>query len=525
MSTTLDPRSGTAASGPEVRVEPWDEHNRRLIENVHPPRWTNPTPRDRYDLVVVGAGTGGLVTAAIGAALGARVALIERHLLGGDCLNTGCVPSKALIRAARAWKAAAEAAERFGGPAVSGRGDFGAVMRRMRRLRADISSHDSAERFRGLGVEVFLGEARFTGADAVEVAGARLRFGRAVIATGSRAAAPPIPGLVEAGYLTNETIFSLTGLPEHLLILGAGPIGCEMAQAFARFGSRVTLLEQGGRVLPRDDEAAARVVQQAMLRDGVELVANARVTGVELQDTGAGARRLVHYERDGEARSVSGDHLLVAVGRKPNLEELGLEAAGVTYSASGVEVDERLRTANRRVYAVGDVASRYKFTHVADAQARLVIRNALFFGRGQASELIVPWCTYTSPELAHVGISAEEAEQRDDVETLTVSLEEVDRPRLDGETEGFFRVHLRRGTDHILGATLVAEHAGDMISQLTQAMVGRIGLGKLGETIFPYPTQAEVLRRAADQWRRRKLQPRVRRAFEWFFRLSRQMGR
>jgi pyruvate/2-oxoglutarate dehydrogenase complex dihydrolipoamide dehydrogenase (E3) component len=508
----------------QPRLEPWDDLNRRLVDNVHPARWSNPTPRERYDLVVIGAGTGGLVTAAIAAALGARVALVERHLMGGDCLNVGCVPSKAVLRAARAWAEAAGAAEDFGGPSVAGPGDFGAVMRRMRELRARISEHDSAARFRDLGVDVFLGEGRFAGRDTGEVEGARLRFRRAVIATGGRAAVPPIPGLDAAGYLTNETVWSLTQRPAHLVVIGGGPIGCELAQAFARFGSRVTLLQRDERILPRDDAAAARVVHAALERDGVEVIPSARVTGVEAQqETGAAARSVVHFEHLGQSRSVTGSHLLVAAGRAPNVESLALDRAGVEADGEGVRTDARLRTRNPRIYAVGDVTSRFRFTHAADAQARLVVRNSLFFGRGRVDALVIPWCTYTAPEVAHVGIEAAEAAGRDDVLSITVSLDTVDRARLEGATEGFLRVHLARGSDRILGATLVAEHAGDMISQLTQAMVAGVGLGTLGDTVFPYPTTAEVLRRAADQWRRTRLTPRARRAFGWFFGLTRRL--
>ena len=504
-----------------VRVEPWDEHNRRLVEQVHPPGWSNPRPAERYHLVVLGAGTGGLVTAAVAAALGARVALVERHLMGGDCLNVGCVPSKALLRAARAWSEARAARERFGGPEAVGTGDFGAVMERMRRLRAEISPVDGAARFRELGVDVFLGEGRFTGPEEVEVAPAegekaRLRFRRAVIATGGRAAVPPVEGLEEAGFLTSETVFSLTTLPPRLVVVGGGPIGCELAQAFARFGSRVTVLQHGERLLKNDDPDAARVVEEALRRDGVEVVTGAEVERVERR----GAERVVRYTRGGRVEEVAADEILVATGRAPAVEALGLEAAGVDYGEKGVEVDERLRTSNPAVYAVGDVCSRYKFTHAADAQARLVVRNALFFGRGSTEELVIPWVTYTSPELAHVGITAEEVRERGDgVETLTVPLREVDRARLDGEDEGFLRVHLERGSDRILGATLVAEHAGEIISQLTQAMVAGVGLEKMGETIFPYPTQAEAVRKAADQWRRRKLTPLARSVFRSFFKL------
>jgi pyruvate/2-oxoglutarate dehydrogenase complex dihydrolipoamide dehydrogenase (E3) component len=497
-------------------VQPLDAHNRRLLENVHPPAWSNPEPKDRYHLVVVGAGTAGLVTAAIGAALGAKVALVERELMGGDCLNVGCVPSKAVLAAARAWHAARDAFARFDGPAVSGEGDFAAVMERMRRIRADISPADSAARFRDeIGVDVFLGDGRFVAADAVEVDGKRLRFHRAVIATGARAAMPPIEGIDGVACLTNETVFSLTERPEHLAVIGGGPIGCELAQAFVRFGARVTIIDSAPRILSNDDADAAEVVAAALCRDGVEILTDARIDSVRQ----GGAGKTIRLTRGGESSEITATHLLVAAGRAPNVEGLGLEEAGVEFERKGVAVDERMRTSNPHVYAIGDVASRFQFTHAADAQARMVVRNALFFGRGKAGDLVIPWCTYTSPELAHVGIAPDEvAEAGDEVETITIPMAEVDRARTDGTTEGFFRVHLKAGSDTILGATLVAEHAGDIISQVTQAMTAGTGLGKLGETIFPYPTSAEVLRKAADAWRRGKLTPTAKRAFGLFFR-------
>ena len=508
-----DPTPGVLAP-----LLPLGEANRRLRASVHPPDWRNPAPRKSYDLVVMGGGTAGLVTAAIGAALGAHVALVERHLLGGDCLNVGCVPSKALIRAARSWDAARRSARDFAGPEAGGPGDFAAAMERMRRIRADIGVHDSAARFRDLGVDVFLGEGRFTGPERVEVAGAALHFRRAVIATGTRPAVPPIPGLEEAGYLTNETVFSLTAAPEHLLVIGGGPIGCELGQAFARLGSRVTVVERGDRLLSHDDPEAAAVVRRALERDGVEVLTGTEVVSAE---AAGDERRLVVRRGDAE-RELTGDALLVASGRSPNVEGIGLEAAGVRFGRDGVEVDDRLQTSNGSVYAVGDVNGQWAFTHAADAQARMVVRNALFYGRGKLSELVMPWVTYTSPELAHVGISAEDAAKRgDEVESITVPLSEVDRARLDGETEGFLRVHLQGGSDRILGATLVAEHAGEIISLLTAAMTAGTGLGRLGETVFPYPTQAEVVRKAADAWRRRKLTPLAKRGFELFFRLLR----
>lgn len=494
---------------------PLDEHNRRLRHHVHPPAWRNPAPLDRYDLVVLGGGTGGLVTAAIAAALGAQVALVERHLLGGDCLNVGCVPSKALLRAARAW-AAARDAERFGGPPVSGPGDFAATMERMRRVRADISVHDSAARFRELGVEVFLGEGRFTHPDCLEVSGARLRFRRAVVATGARAAVPPVPGLAEAGYLTNETVFSLTELPGRLLVVGGGPIGCELAQAFARFGCAVTLVEMTDRLLPRDDPAAARIVRSALERDGVEVLTEAVLRRVERR----GDQRVATVEVGGVEREVSADHLLIATGRAANVEEAGLAAAQIRFDRRGIETDERLRTSNSRVYAVGDVNARFPFTHAADAQARMVVQNALFYGRGRVGELVIPWTTFTSPEVAQVGLTEPEAREQG-AETITIPLEQVDRFRLDGDTEGFLRVHLAAGSDRIVGATVVAEHAGELIGQLTTAMTLDIGLDRLGQTIFPYPTGAEIIRKAADAHRRGRLTPMVKKAFDLFFHLTR----
>ncbi|MDQ3387890.1 MAG: mercuric reductase [Gemmatimonadota bacterium] len=507
-----------AGDGAAQPLDPWDEHNRRLVAEVHPPEWVNPSPRGSYHLVVVGAGTGGLVTAAIAAGLGARVALVERSLMGGDCLNVGCVPSKAMLRAARAWADARDAQGRFGGPAAEGEGDFGSAMEGMRRVRAEIAHVDGAERFRGLGVDVFFGEARFTATDAVDVGGEQLHFRRAVIATGSRPTVPPITGLQESGYLTNETVFSLTRLPERLVVLGGGPIGCELAQCFARFGSRVTLLERDDRLLAHDDADAARIVEEALRADGVEVWLGAEVEGAGR----SGEETTVRFRRGGAAGSVACDELLAAVGRAPNVEDLGLEAADVRFGKGGVEVDERLRTSNASIFAVGDVCTRYRFTHMADAHARLVVRNALFYGRGRVDRLVVPWCTYTSPELAHVGISADTVRERGEkIQTLTLPFAEVDRARLEGDGDGFLRIHLERGSDTILGATLVGEHAGEIISQITQAMVAGVGLEKLGEVIFPYPTRADIVRRAADRYRRGKLTSTVEGVLAAYFRLVR----
>jgi pyruvate/2-oxoglutarate dehydrogenase complex dihydrolipoamide dehydrogenase (E3) component len=490
-------------------VEPWDAHNRTLVANVHPEDWTNPEPAGRYNLVVIGAGTAGLVTAAGAAGLGARVALVERGLMGGDCLNVGCVPSKSLIRAGRAvadMRGAGEYGVRVP-PGASA--EFGAVMDRMRRLRAKISRVDSAARFRDLVVDVFFGAARFSGPDTVEVAGETLRFRKAVIATGARAAEPPIPGLAEAGYLTNETVFSLTELPRRLAVIGGGPIGCELAQAFARFGAQVSLLEGEGQILPREDPDAAERVARALSRDGVDLRLGTRVERIER----AGAARAIHVTSGGAAARLAADAILVAVGRAPNVEGLGLEDVGVAHDTrAGVTVDGRLRTSNPRIYAAGDVCSAHKFTHNSDAQARIVIQNALFFGRARTSALTLPWCTYTDPEVAHVGLSEGEAAARGiAVRTFVQELGDVDRAVLDGETEGFVKVHVRAGTDRILGATIVARHAGEMLPELTLAIATRTGLGRIASVIHAYPTQAEAIRKLGDAYNRTRLTPLVKR--------------
>ncbi len=496
-------------------VLPMDVHNRKLVANVHPPDWVNPDPAPCYNLVVVGAGTAGLVAAAGAAGLGARVALVERHLLGGDCLNVGCVPSKAVIRASRA-SADVLGAPRFGVRAEPGaKPDFAAAMERMRKVRADISRHDSAGRFRELGVDVFLGEAVFSGPKSVEVGGAVLRFKKAVIATGARPIAPPIEGLKEAGYLTNETVFNLTERPGRIAFLGAGPISCELAQAFRRLGSEVTMLDRAPHVLIREDADVAEVLQDALRREGVRLVLGCKVERVEVGDGG----KMVHFtSREGEKDSVGVDEILVGVGRAPNVEGLGLEEACVAFDPRrGVTVDDRLRTTNRHIYAAGDCCMEWKFTHAADAAARIVIQNALFFGRKKRSALTMPWCTYTSPEVAHVGLYEEDAAKRGiPVETFVRHLRDVDRAVADGETEGFVKVHVKRGSDEILGATIVAAHAGEMISEVTLAMAGKIGLKKLAAVIHPYPTRAEAIKQVADAYNRTRLTPRTRRWLERF---------
>lgn len=502
-----------------VDVFPKDSHNALLVANVHPRDWRQPSPAPRYNLVVIGGGTAGLVTAAGAAGLGARVALVERRLLGGDCLNVGCVPSKCVIRSSRVV-GDVRAAVALG---VSVRGsvepDFGAVMERMRGIRARISHHDSAERFRGLGVDVFLGDGRFTGRDTVEVNGTALRFRKAVIATGARAHHPTVPGLDEAGFLTNETVFELTELPRRLAVIGAGPIGCEMAQAFRRLGSEVTLVHQGGHVLNREDADAAGIVQRTFFDEGIRLALGARLTRVEQGPEG----KILHCQMPRGPLRVAVDEILVGAGRVPNVDGLGLDTAGVAYDRkTGVTVNDRLQTANPRIYAAGDVCMGEKFTHAADFSARVVIQNALFLGRKRLSALTIPWCTYTDPEVAHVGLYERDAERRGiPIDTYVRPFSEVDRAVADGEEDGFVKVHVRKGGDRIVGATIVARHAGDMINELTLAMTAGIGLGRLASVIHPYPTQAEAIRQLGDVFNRTRLTPTIKRCFAAWLRWTR----
>ena len=509
----------------EHLVLPNDEHNQALVANVHPSNWVNPEPTGRYNIVVIGAGTAGLITAVIAASLGAKVALIERHLMGGDCLNVGCVPSKGVIRAARAW-ADLRQATAFGLHIPAGvKYDFGAVMARMRKLRARISFNDSVHRYAKLGVDVYIGSGRFTGDTTIQVEGPAgnriLTFAKAAICTGARASAPSIQGLKEAGCLTNETVFSLTELPQRIGVIGAGPIGCELAQSFARFGSQVHLIEAQHGIMPNEDRDAAEVVKQQMLRDGVKLLCCGKDLTISKTD---GGKRLT-VDSHGQQYDITVDEILVGVGRTANVDGLGLEAVGVEYDKNGVKVNGRLQTTNSRIFAAGDICSRYKFTHAADAMAQIVIQNALFphpLGLGYASveSLIMPWCTFTEPEVAHVGLYEKDAKEKGlEVETYTYKLDEVDRAILDGEDEGFARIHIQKGTDKIVGATIVAAHAGEMINEFSVLMKAGLGAKIIAGTIHPYPTQAEVNKKVVNLWRKAHFTPQTKnllmRLFAW----------
>ncbi|MCH2213049.1 MAG: mercuric reductase [Fuerstiella sp.] len=486
------------------QLEPHDKFNRQLEASVHPTNWQNPTPAGRYHLVVIGAGPAGLVAAASAAGLGAKVALIERDLMGGDCLNTGCVPSKGIISAARRAAVIRRSGE-FGVHVPDGvHVDFADVMRRMRKLRSRIAPNDSAARFRDLGIDVFLGSGKFTASDALQVGNTTLKFRKAIICTGTRASIPPIPGIDEVPYLTNETVFSLTQLPRRFGIIGAGPIGCELAQSFAQFGSEVFLVETSHGILPREDPDAAAIVKKSMINDGVNLLCCSKET--QLRRDGARIHLSVQSHNTTYDRTV--DALLIAAGRTANTCGLGLETVGVKFDENGVEVNDRLQTTNPAIYAAGDICSKHRFTHSADFLARNVVSNALFMGRNRASSLLIPRATYTTPEIAQVGLSADEAAITNiPVETYTLEFSDVDRAVLEGEEDGFVRVHTARGKDKILGATIVAGSAGDMISEITLAMNNGIGLRRIAGSIHPYPTQTEAIRRIGDMYNRTRLTP------------------
>ncbi|MBW4582641.1 MAG: mercuric reductase [Tildeniella nuda ZEHNDER 1965/U140] len=490
----------------EPAVQPLNEYNQELLAQVHPPDWVNPEPAALYDLVVIGAGTAGLVVAAgaAGLKLGLKIALIEKSLMGGDCLTLGCVPSKTVIQSSRVAATIRNAAPFGIHPPESVDVDFAAVMQRMRRVRAEISHHDSAKEFSSQGIDVFLGKATFLDGNTVEVNGSHLRFKKAVIATGARASHPKIPGLADAGFLTNETVFSLTDRPARLAVIGGGPIGCELAQAFHRLGSEVTLLHKNDHLLDREDPDAAELIQQRFLQEGLHLVLGSTIERVEKTDAG----KVIYYQQQGETKTVVVDEILIGAGRSPNVDGLNLDAVGVKHDAHhGVVVNDYLQTTNPRIFAAGDICMQWKFTHAADAAARLVIQNALFapfgLGRNKLSSLVMPWVTYTDPEIAHVGLYEADAQAKGlDTDTIHIPFSEVDRALTDGETDGFIKILLRRGSDQILGATIVARHAGEMISEVTLAIVTKKGLKALSKVIHPYPTQAEAIKKAADTYYR-----------------------
>ena len=476
---------------------PGDDHDRRWRELVFPGNYRNPEPRRRYHLVVIGAGPAGLVASIAAAGLGARVALVEREAMGGDCLNVGCVPSKSLIEFTKRNPNAG----------------FAEAFAWLRRVRSEIAAHDSVERYVQSGVDVFLGPARFAGRSSVQVGGQRLAARRFLIATGARADLPGIPGLQDCDPLTSESFFDLVERPRCLSILGAGPVGCELAQGMARLGIEVHLFEMAGRVLPGATAAASAALATALQSDGVRLHLGSKVTRISL----VGGRPTI----DAPGASITADRLLVAAGRRANVEDLNLTAAGVGLRDGRIGVDDRLRTTNRNIYAAGDVCSRLPFTHNADAQARIVVRNALFAPTASVRELAVPHCTYTDPEVARIGKTETQlSEESVAFDAYRLEFGELDRARTAGESDGFAEVLTARGGDTILGATLVGHDAGEQIAPLCVAMANGLGLAAAGKAVLPYPTRAEYLRRLADQYARTRLTPRTAGLLKSWFRYA-----
>jgi pyruvate/2-oxoglutarate dehydrogenase complex dihydrolipoamide dehydrogenase (E3) component len=491
-----------------------------------------------YNVVVIGAGTAGLVTAAGTAGLGGRVALIERNKMGGDCLNFGCVPSKALISSACLIRRIRDA-EKWGLDRQEPLFAFEKIFERMRNCRAQIAPNDSQERFESLGVDVFRGQAKFLSPGEIQVGDEILRSKNFVIATGSRATIPNIAGIETVKFFTNETIFDeLDAKPESMIILGGGPIGCELAQTFCRLGVRVTILQRGDQLLPKEDRDVAHFLERCLAGEGVRIVKNTDVRAAAASDAGKVALQLLDRKprNDQGSQSISesdrpaevtffADALLIAVGRTPNLQSLDLKAAGVEFSEKGIRVNHLLQTSQSHIYAVGDVIGPFQFTHMADAQARVVVRNILVpfqFLRQKMDYSVVPWCTYVDPEIATVGLNESAAKKQNiEYDLIVQELREVDRAVVESESAGFAKVLLAKGSDRILGATVVCDHAGDLLPEFVLAMRHRIGLGGIASTIHVYPTFAELARKLGDKYNKTRLTPAAQKIFRWLYRRGR----
>ena len=486
---------------------PLDAYEQKRLEAVSPEAWNNPEPSGPYQLVILGAGSAGLAAAEAAAALGAKVALVERHMIGGTCFNTGCVPSKTLLRTAAVYAEMRDAARYGARPPDEIKLDFAAAMTRLRRIRSHLTNTTSVRQLVASGIDVYFGNPQFEGPDRLSVNGQPLTFEKALIATGARPLVPDVPGLRQAGFLTNATVFDLTELPPRLLVIGGGPLGCELAQAFERLGSKVTIVQNLPLFLEHEERDAAQTLSEAFARDGIEVRLNTAVRAVRME----GGERVVDLVSDDYQSTVRVDAILAGVGRQPNVQGLALERAGVEYDdTAGITVDDHLCTDNPRIYAAGDVCLEAKFTDIAQESARIAVRNALLHGRERLSERVVPWCTYTDPEIAHVGMYVREANARGvPIKTFTVPMHQVDRAITDGEQSGFVKLHVSEGSDRILGATIVSRDAGDMISQVTLAMVAGVGLRTLARVIHAYPTKTNAIREAAMAYNRTRLTPRL----------------
>ena len=476
------------------------DNDARFLSRVHPRDWRNPPPKTRYDLVIVGGGPAGLAAAECAARHGFSVALAERAHLGGNSLNAGSVPSKAIIRTATVYGTMRDADE-FGAqlpaePAL----DFAATMARMRRIRTRISVYHSAYDLAALGIDVFFGEARFGGPDTVLVDDVALRFGKAIVATGARPQIPDIPGIAAAGYRTSSTIFDMTALPKSLAVVGGGPLGCELAQAFCRLGAHVTIVQNNPKFLPREERDAAEVLSWSMARDGMDIRLNTAVVGARRE---GGARILETLNNDMRGE-IAAEEILVCTGRVPNVDGLDLAAAGVAFDPRrGITVDRFLRTSNPDIYAAGDVCLSLKFTNVAQASARMAVENALRQTRQRHDGSIIPWCTYCDPEIAHIGLQVWDARRQSiPIKSYTVMLNDVDRAITDGQETGFVKIHVAEGSDRILGATIVASRASELINEMAVVMSAGIGMTALAAVPHTYPAQSGAIMMAAQAYTR-----------------------
>lgn len=477
------------------RILPESPYNERLLENAHPPEWINPEPRKIYDLIVIGGGPAGIVCATFAAGKGKKVALIEEALLGGECFNIGCIPSKSIIRTSRLYSDLINA-ENFGGRVPKGVNvDFASVMARMQQIRSQLSEHVSAEHLQRKGIDIYFGRAEFASERSIKIAGHSLKFRKSIIATGSRPAIPDIPGLQDVDYLTNETIFNLKALPASMLVIGGGSIGCELAQAFCRLGSQVTIVQTDPMFLNNTERDGAQILSESMAQDGISIHLNSTV----LKIRNDGDKKFADIISAGYITTVMVTDILIGVGQNPNTQNLNLNAAGIRCDMQGaIQIDQYFATSNHRVFAVGTVCNVSDWNHIPIGSAQTAVQNALSADHRKIDSTAIPWCIYTDPEIAHIGIQVVQARAMNmPVKTFTILMHEVDRAVADSEDRGFVKIHVREGTDKILGATIVSRHAGDIINGISLAMEANIGLREFAKIHYPYPTQGEALKKAA----------------------------
>ncbi len=467
---------------------------------------------ESYDIVVIGAGSGGLVVASGAAQLGAKVALIEKNKMGGECLNTGCVPSKSLIHSARVVSLM-KRAEKFGLGPVDVKFDYSKVIDHVHEVIGRISRHDSVERFEGLGCDVFMGGARFESSREITVGDKRIHGKRFVIATGSSPLIPPFPGLKEVDFLTNENVFDKRKLPESLIVLGAGPIALELGQSFHRFGSKVTVIQRSPKILSKEDSEIRIKMEDILIEEGLEIVTGTTIEWFERLD----GKKVIHFKKDEMDMKVGAEEILCALGKVPNTMGLNLEAAGVEYSKKGIVVDNRLRTSQKHIYACGDVIGHYLFTHMASYQAGIILRNAIFRLPAKVDYTVVPWTTFTDPEIARVGMTEDEARQKGgNISIYTFPFEDNDRANTEEERNGFVKIICdKKGM--ILGAHIIGPHAGEYLPELVLAMKEGLTISSIINTIHTYPTLAEVIKQAASQRLRGSLTPFKKKMIKWIF--------